>query len=861
MNRDDNKVEFIDGKENHLRGEGILMNYSGGDVAILPPASFKKSIHNQNKKRDENCDLFLITSQKTFRSFSKYNNIYRSKICYKRDGSVLFIADTGIIWQKDTIQKLILAFSKEIINYHPICVFQSKDNKIWVSTINNGIFCYNLDNPTEKPKRYLENKGIATLAEDQENNIWIVTLGDGIYMLPVGYKAVNNYYADKYEKHRIYSVAKDKYGNIYTGHDEQIVNVLKSGKTHILPIKRKNEYSNNRVTRLVTYKDDIWIGTDNNIRHINVLKKYNKVIKGQYFSAQSIGHKDSVFIIPNIKDITVYKENILICNGYAVYKPDTAWYINDILKPINNNSRTRTYSVHADYKGIIWYSTVDGLYSFNGKATQNHSSESIYLSKRVNDIDETIDSVLVLATSGYGVILYRNGKVLCHITENSGLSSNICKRLFVCKNDIYVATANGASRLSYNNGHIDSVKIFSTKNGLLSNSVNDICADDSEICFATSEGLTIINMRLLENNSNVPKVYITGIKCNSRKLSTDSIYSFNYDQNSLQFNFIGICYRLPEDVIYQSRLTEDQAWLETKNTSIDFPSLAPGIYHFQLRAKISNGPWSSSNSFYFIIKPPFWKTYWFLALCAFSFIILAILVARYQLNVSKRKQQEQLKIKDQMAQLEQQAIQAMMNPHFIFNVMNSIQHYINNNEKHDANLYLTNFARLIRMNLDISSKRYISLDDEITYLEQYLSLETLRFGQRLTYKIDIDPAIDGYETVIPVMLLQPFIENAIWHGILPKKENGHVQVDIKKEKDNMLKIQITDNGIGISVPLENIETGMKTHISQGMKLTQQRLNLIGKITGHILYINVHDAFPGDKYKGTQVEILLPDNLS
>jgi LytS/YehU family sensor histidine kinase len=146
------------------------------------------------------------------------------------------------------------------------------------------------------------------------------------------------------------------------------------------------------------------------------------------------------------------------------------------------------------------------------------------------------------------------------------------------------------------------------------------------------------------------------------------------------------------------------------------------------------------------------------------------------------KQQEKLRTTDQNTLLEQQALQAMMNPHFIFNVMNSIQHYINSNEKHKANIYLSDFASHIRTNLDISSKRYIGIDDEVAYLELYLSLESVRFGHLLTYTINVDNAVDGDLTMIPVLLIQPFIENAIWHGIMPKKEKGHLQVD--KERND-----------------------------------------------------------------------------
>jgi len=849
---DSNAVKIIEGSKEGIHGEGIVMNYSGGDIGILAPLS-------GNGIQGENCGLFVYSSMGRIRHILKYNKEYRSRFCYLPDGSVLFVSPEGIARQKDTAQQLILPITKELANTKIYGLSYSSDNLLWIETKDKGIYCYNYNDLSAAPKRYLENKGIADMAEDNEHNIWISTFGEGVYLLPAGYKNINNYYCGNYEKHNVYCVAKDKKGNIYTGHDGATVNVLKSGASSMLPFKKKEmRFDNTRVNSLLIHEDDIWIGTDDNLVH--VYNPYNMGIKVRNLLHTDPGAKNMLTPAFGVKDLAWNQNNLLVCTGAAIYVPDTSVYVNNLFKPINKPDK-RYYCVYADKKGIIWYGASNGLYSYNGAGEINHASESIYLSNNIYDIGETADSVLVLASYGYGLLFYKEGKLLQHLTEADGLSSNLCRKVFVQSNNIYVATASGATRIAYSNGHIDAVKKFTTANGLLSNNMNGVYADDSEICFATQEGLTVLNTRMPEIKIAAPPVYITGITEKGKELLQDSNYVFSYNQNALQFSYTGISYRLPRDVIYQYRLTDGQVWMETKNTSIDIPYLAPGIYHFQLRAKISNGPVSDARSFYFTIEPPFWKTYWFAALCAVSFIILVIVIARYLLWARKQSDLEQLKIKDQVAYLEQQALQAMMNPHFIFNVMNSIQHYINNNEKHEANLYLADFARLIRMNLDISSKRYIPLDDEVAYLELYLSLERIRFGQKLTYNIAIDPGIDGDETLIPVMLLQPFIENAIWHGVMPKKENGHVQVDIKKEESGMIKIIITDDGIGLPVAKENTGAGIKTHQSKGMKMTQQRLDLIGKITGHSLYIHITDAFPGEHYKGTTVEFILPSDLS
>jgi sensor histidine kinase YesM len=241
-------------------------------------------------------------------------------------------------------------------------------------------------------------------------------------------------------------------------------------------------------------------------------------------------------------------------------------------------------------------------------------------------------------------------------------------------------------------------------------------------------------------------------------------------------------------------------------------------------------------------------------------IIILVVILRYRSRKAETKRNEELKIKNQIVLLEQQALQAMMNPHFIFNVMNTIQQAINNSDTYKANVYLSDFAKLIRLNLDISVRSAIPLEEEIAYLQLYLSLEKIRFGDRLSYEISVDTDIDEYETMIPVMLLQPFIENAIWHGILPKSSNGHVQINIKKTEKNSLSITILDNGKGRQEKTSKPALQVKSHISRGMTLTRQRLELIGKITKKEVSLEITDAYPGEENKGTIVKLILPSNL-
>jgi len=241
-------------------------------------------------------------------------------------------------------------------------------------------------------------------------------------------------------------------------------------------------------------------------------------------------------------------------------------------------------------------------------------------------------------------------------------------------------------------------------------------------------------------------------------------------------------------------------------------------------------------------------------------VALIYTVIKYRLTTLKLRKDEKAKLEKQITQLEQQALQTLMNPHFIFNVMNSIQHFINASDKMAANRYLADFAKLIRYNLTISLKRFISLEEEINYILLYLSFEQLRFSENLTYEIIIDPEIDISETTVAVMMIQPFVENAIWHGILPMNAKGHICIKIQKATNELLKITIEDDGVGIKEEYLNITETEDLKENHALSMTLQRLDLLGKSSGKDLYFRFRHLHPERKFKGTIVEITLPANF-
>lgn len=242
--------------------------------------------------------------------------------------------------------------------------------------------------------------------------------------------------------------------------------------------------------------------------------------------------------------------------------------------------------------------------------------------------------------------------------------------------------------------------------------------------------------------------------------------------------------------------------------------------------------------------------------------LLALSIVQYRKRLAREKelaeQQERLthsQYQARMGELEMKALQAQMNPHFVFNCLNSINHLITQQRGAEASRYLTRFSKLLRMALEYSNEPTISLQEELEMLEMYLQLESLRFKEQFSYSIEIDQEVDPEETYLPSMFMQPFVENAIWHGLLPKEGPGYVKIEVSKAEEYVL-CSIEDNGIGRSASSERKVSTIPPHKSMGMDLARERLALISDSTpGKIKIIDLtndqHSAI------GTRVDIQIP----
>ena len=294
----------------------------------------------------------------------------------------------------------------------------------------------------------------------------------------------------------------------------------------------------------------------------------------------------------------------------------------------------------------------------------------------------------------------------------------------------------------------------------------------------------------------------------------------------------------------------DAPWQYTNNRSLSFPALASGTYTFSLSAKGENSAWSKPVSIQFEIQEVFWKSNWFVSLIGAVFVGIVWLITQLYFSKIQRARN----IKHRLTASELKAIRSRINPHFMFNALNSIQLFIKDNKSEEAVSYLNKFARLMRMILAHAERSTISIKEEVDALEHYLVLEKLRARENFDYEISISPDVDIYNYDIPAMVLQPFVENAIWHGLAPIKNNGLLQVKFEAFQEE-IRVEVIDNGIG-RAKSQAIKPSHRS--SKGIKLTEDRIAALNLGKANKKRLNIEDLFPLKVERtGTKVTLTIP----
>jgi ligand-binding sensor domain-containing protein len=384
---------------------------------------------------------------------------------------------------------------------------------------------------------------------------------------------------------------------------------------------------------------------------------------------------------------------------------------------------------------------------------------------------------------------------------------------------------------------------------------------DGKLLIGASDHFLSFDPKALKVAPPPPDVTILGLKALDSTIQIDPQQSveLTHRQNFISIEFKSLLYH-PEKIRYYYQLEGlEEDWVNAEGLLIaKYTNLSPGVYTFKVRSVNAAGTFSTNTTTLRInIKPAFWQTNWFRILLLLLTAALIYIYFRARIHYIKKEARRRTLVQQKMAQLEMKALRAQMNPHFIFNALNSIQTFMMKSETEQALSYLNRFARLIRSVLDNSQQNTIPISKEVSMLENYIELEKLRFADQFTYKISIDPALDPDFTEILTMIIQPFIENAIWHGLLHKKEQGRLLLSFTKMQDRILCV-IEDNGIGRERSAALKQASGYTHASRGLQITRDRLSLYNSRFNMDACFDIEDLYDEQgQPAGTRVNLWFP----
>ena len=482
-----------------------------------------------------------------------------------------------------------------------------------------------------------------------------------------------------------------------------------------------------------------------------------------------------------------------------------------------------------------------------------------------------------VATQGLGLLQCRiseNGLQLVKSwTTSAGLRSDILLDVICDKNNqIWISEYHGISVLKVNDTPWEIIA-YDRRDGTSKKPYNDqkfFRASDETIWVYNTTGVYSFHPDSIHTNVTPPLLTIKNVRFvnDNNVLVNDVSYKeefppFFYDENNVQIDYVGISLTDQGKNIYRYKLIGfDEEWKTTKALQVSYDKLQPGSYTFVLNAANNSGTWSQpDSSFSFSIQSPFWQREWFLISAACTILGVSLIIVKIRERRIKSREAEKRRITSLMAELENKALRAQMNPHFVFNSLNTIQECIVTERKDIAYTYLSKFSRLLRMILKYSEKNFVPLSVEITLINLYLELESLRFNNSFSFSVEVLGDVDVDDILFPTMLTQPFIENAIWHGLLHK--NGQkVLTVLFFTNSERLCCTIEDNGIG-RAQAESIKRKQLRYESdgpRGMSLTHRRAKLLQSLDVPVA-ISISDVkVSNGEVCGTKVLIETPLDL-
>lgn len=785
--------------------------------------------------------LYVFSGKKLY---SKYNvpedlkKNYRSAIIQKSEQGLIIVSKERKFYYLFTNGKFTeKKFPSEISFIQNVSFV---DGKNWISS-TKGIYRLDTSKKNEPIVHYFPDHNISSIYKDRQGNYWVSTINQGLLLIED--------FHSKFFSIPSKPVLLEVSGNqlmISSEKDELILYSLKDN--HFQKVYAGN--SNHSIYQMLADDDlkNIFFTSSS----FKILKNFNKVQTDASTAVKEIrkiDHKYYSFAASGICGIfRMDNSGPSIWDGIyrSLETPDVQFSEIGFLKYCNGKS-----TAYNPYNQNIYYATNVGLFSrtLKGQKELFFENKRLYISKLAGYKDH----VFALSTNGKIYTLSRDNTIRNFQVPDEIKEESVYK-IKVIGNSLFLFGEN--TLFEYDLINKSFRKTLANTNNL---DVSDVALHNGQVIFATSKGLLITERKTTERTV-IPKFIINRILVNNKVPDKNELKNLDNSQNTIEILFSVLSYvpsQKPE-VFYR---INDHKWklFEEENRSLILNSLSPGNYKIDFRTK-TGSHFSDIYPVKFTISKPFWLKAGFIIPVILLFFIFFYLLFRFRINKIRKQNQlllDRVSLEKNLNQSKLKAIKSQMNPHFFYNALNTIQAYVLSNEKKLAINYLSKFSLLTRTILEMSEKEWVTLSEEIRTTELYLEIEKARFNNDFEYEIFVDENIDTDNQKIPSMLLQPFVENAVKHGLLHKKNEKKLLIHFQREERN-IEIRIDDNGIGRKKSRELNLIKTKKHKSFATDAVQQRIDLLNLNNKNMIRLSYTDKInDAGNATGTTVIIKIP----
>ncbi|MBL7898332.1 MAG: histidine kinase, partial [Crocinitomicaceae bacterium] len=705
---------------------------------------------------------------------------------------------------------------------------------IWICT-SEGAWCFNR-NTGALEMNLFEGEKISNLMIDREGNFWFTSLENGIYVVPeIAMKIFNEENA---------ALIDQNISSVYLMNDSLLAVGAFDGSAFIL----------NTLTDEIEFlprQDGLRYRTASAI----LLKGNELIISRNFISVINLQQKtEKTFTYTYLRDIAFDGNTLFFASS------DGAGFFN--FQEMKESGKMN-YKIISDessklvecdtVRHVVWFVQSNGLAQYNGDSL-------IYQEVKGNRIYPSAlffhNNVLWAGTSGEGIYGFENNELKYHLESGNVLSGNSISALYVNDSILACASEKGVNLIYYKTQR---KFLLDLTDGINTRDINSLSINKDYIFIGCTRGLYAYPLSKLRRNTIPLELTIEAVYVGNEFQKDKSIIKIN-DGEDLRIFFRSASFRSRGNFEFRYMMTNQPGgwnYLDGKSREIYFNNLASGEYDLLLDAVNEDGV-SCQNPLriHLVVRPPFWQRWWFYALIA----LISLTVAAVFYNIRIKSIRRKALLKEKVIRYQLRAIKAQMNPHFIFNSLTSIQDLILQQDYQNSYSYLTKFSGILRMVLDFSESDEVSLADEIRFLNTYLILEKLRFGNEFSYSIVLKSDSDSQYIHIPPLLIQPFVENAIKHGLLHKKGDKKLEVNFEvidtANKKRKIICTITDNGVGRKRASEINLKREPNHHSFATKATEQRLDLLNSREDYQVEFAIHDLVENHEPAGTKVIITI-----